>query len=271
VSGDSSGAGRAGWRRFLGRVALVTGAAGQSEGRQGMGKAVAVELALGGAALALNDLDPDRLEASAEDLRRLGAHVTTHAGSVTDDRFVEEMAEAAIREHGRIDILHNHVGGGPAGVPWVDLVRTPVDDFRAFLELNLVSQAAVMKAVLPDMIERRYGRIVCTSSFSAVLGQEGGSGYAAAKAGLHGLVASVAKEVGRYGVTVNAVVIGNPPAPGRTAKRQEFLNRLSHLERGGRFDEFGRAIAFLLSDDASYISGAAIPVDGGILVPRLLE
>ena len=257
--------------RFEGRVALVTGAAGQSEGRQGMGKAVAVELALGGAALALNDLDAERLEESADDLRKLGAHVTTHPGSVSDDGFVEEMVRAATSAHGRIDLLHNHVGGGPPGARWGDLVDVGLDDFRAFLELNLVSQVAVLKAVLPGMIERRYGRIVCTSSFSAVLGQEGGSAYAAAKAGLHGLVYSVAKEVGRYGVNLNTVVIGNPPAPGRTEARQEFLNRLSHLGRPGRFEEFGRAIAFLLSDDAGYISGAAVPVDGGILVPRLLE
>lgn len=257
--------------RFEGRVALVTGAAGQSEGRRGIGKAVATELALGGAALALNDLDADRLEASADELRSLGANVTTHVGSVTDDGFVDEMVSRAVAAHGRVDLLHNHVGGGPRGVPWVDLVDTPLEHFRAIVELNFISQVTVLKAVLPGMIERRYGKIVCTSSFSAVLGQEAGSAYASAKVALHGLVASVSKEVARHGININAVVIGNPPTPGRTQERQEYLNRLSHPGRIGRFEEFGRAIAFLLSDDASYITGAAIPVEGGILVPRLLE
>ncbi len=88
---------------------------------------------------------------------------------------------------------------------------------------------------------------------------------------LHGLVTSVAKEVARKGVNINAVVLGNPPHPSRTEARQDYLNRLSHLDRVGRLEEFGRAIAFLLSDDASYMSGAVVPVEGGLLTPRLNE
>ncbi|HZU17873.1 MAG TPA: SDR family oxidoreductase, partial [Candidatus Dormibacteraeota bacterium] len=87
----------------------------------------------------------------------------------------------------------------------------------------------------------------------------------------HGLVPSIAKEVARFGVNVNLVVLGNPPHPSRTAARQEYLNRLSHVGRVGRLEEFGKAIAFLLSDEASYISGTALAIDGGLLVPRLNE
>ena len=88
---------------------------------------------------------------------------------------------------------------------------------------------------------------------------------------LHGLVSSVAKEVARKGVNINAVILGNPPHPSRTERRQDYLNKLSHMNRVGRLEEFGKAIAFLLSDDASYISGAAIPIEGGLLTPRLNE
>jgi NAD(P)-dependent dehydrogenase (short-subunit alcohol dehydrogenase family) len=129
----------------------------------------------------------------------------------------------------------------------------------------------VLHALLPGMLTRGYGKIVCVSSISAVLGQETGSAYAAGKMALHGLVSSVSKEVARRGVNINAVILGNPPHPTRTAGRQEYLNKLSHIDRVGRLEEFGKAIAFLLSDDASYIMGAAVPVEGGLLVPRLNE
>ena len=143
--------------------------------------------------------------------------------------------------------------------------------FRAIFELNFFSQALVLHALLPAMLERRYGKIVCVSSISAVLGQEAGSAYAAAKMGLHALVSSVSKEVARRGVNINAVVLGNPPHPSRTPDRQGYLNKLSHFDRVGRLDEFGKAIAFLLSDDASYMSGGVVPIDGGLLTPRMNE
>ncbi|MBV8086704.1 MAG: SDR family oxidoreductase [Chloroflexi bacterium] len=251
--------------RFAGRVALVTGAG------RGIGKAVAEELACGGAELAVNDLDAGRLHDSAEELRRHGTTVTEIPGSVADDDFVLHMAKSAEAGHGKIDILINNVGGGPPGVAWTDLQHTSMADFRAIVELNLMSQVACLKAVLDGMVERRYGKVVCVSSFSAVLGQEDGAHYAAAKAGIGGLVRSVSKEVGRYGININEVVLGNPPHPSRTDERQQYLNSLTHLGRVGRFEEFGKAIAFLASDDASYISGASLAIDGGIQSMRLVE
>ncbi|HLH69864.1 MAG TPA: SDR family NAD(P)-dependent oxidoreductase [Candidatus Dormibacteraeota bacterium] len=250
--------------RFGGRVALVTG------GGRGIGKAVAVELAKGGAALVVNDLDRDRLETACRELRGLGASVTAVPGDVGDPAFVADLAAAAEREHGRVDLLLNNVGGSP-GLPFRPFLDTPLDDFRRIVDLNFTSQVMVLRAVLKGMVERGYGKVVCVSSISAVLGQEAGSAYAAGKAALHGLVPSVAKEVARFGVNVNLVVLGNPPHPSRTAARQAYLDRLSHLGRVGRLEEFGRAIAFLLSDDASYLSGAALAIDGGLLVPRLNE
>ena len=144
-------------------------------------------------------------------------------------------------------------------------------DFRAIFEMNFFTQAMLLHALLPGMLEREYGKIVCVSSISAVLGQEAGSAYAAGKLALHGLVSSVSKETARHVININAFVLGNPPHPTRTPERQDYLNELSHFGRVGDLPEFGRAIAFLLSDDASYISGAAIPIDGGLITPRLHE
>ncbi|HZV52455.1 MAG TPA: SDR family oxidoreductase, partial [Candidatus Dormibacteraeota bacterium] len=210
--------------RFGGRTALVTG------GGRGIGKAVAVELAKGGAALVVNDLDRDRLETTCQELRGLGASVTAVPGDVGDPAFVADLAATAEREHGRVDLLLNNVGGSP-GLPFRPFLDTPLDDFRRIVDLNFTSQVMMLRAVLGGMVERGYGRVVCVSSISAVLGQEAGSAYAAGKAALHGLVPSIAKEVARFGVNVNLVVLGNPPHPSRTAARQEYLNRLSHVGR----------------------------------------
>ena len=251
--------------RFAGKAALITGAA------RGVGMATAEVLAADGAALALNDMNGDALAETADRLRGLGAKVTTHVGSVTDPAFVARMVAEATARHGKIDLLANNAGGGPPATPWAEFADSDMTHFRAIFELNFFSQAMVLHALLPGMLSRGYGKIVCVSSISAVLGQEAGSAYAAGKMALHGLVSSVAKEVARRGVNINAVILGNPPHPTRTAGRQDYLNKLSHMDRVGDLKEFGKAIAFLLSDDASYISGAAVPVEGGLLTPRLNE
>ena len=251
--------------RFTGRAALITGAA------RGIGMATAEVLAADGAGLALNDMNGPALEETAERLRARGGKVSTHIGSVTDPAFVQRMVVEAEAAHGKIDLLANNAGGGPPATPWAEFADSDMAHFRAIFELNFFSQALVLHALLPAMLERRYGKIVCVSSISAVLGQEAGSAYAAAKMGLHALVSSVSTEVARRGVNITAVVLGNPPHPSRTPDRQGYLNKLSHFDRVGRLDEFGKAIAFLLSDDASYMSGGVVPIDGGLLTPRMNE
>ncbi|MBO9696893.1 MAG: SDR family NAD(P)-dependent oxidoreductase [Sphingopyxis sp.] len=251
--------------RFAGKVALVTGAG------RGIGAATATELAKGGAALALNDVDADRLEDLAAGLRGHGVKVTTHLGSVMEEDFIRAFVDDATTAHGRIDLLANNAGGGPPMTPWAEFAQSDFAHFRAIFEMNFFTQAQLLHALLPGMVERRYGKVVCVSSISAVLGQESGSAYASGKLALHALVSSVSKEVARHGVNINAVILGNPPHPSRTPDRQAYLDRLSHFDRVGRLEEFGKAIAFLLSDDASYISGAAVPIDGGLIAPRLNE
>ena len=251
--------------RFAGKAALVTGAA------RGIGMATAEVLAKDGAGLALNDTNGPALDATAERLRALGGKVSTHVGSVTDPAFIEAMVAGGIAAHGKIDLLANNAGGGPPATPWAEFGDSDMAHFREIFELNFFSQAMVLRALLPGMLDRGYGKIVCVSSISALLGQEAGSAYASAKMALHALVSSVSKEVARRGVNINAVVLGNPPHPTRTPERQDYLNKLSHFDRVGRLEEFGKAIAFLLSDDASYMSGGVVPIDGGLLTPRLNE
>lgn len=251
--------------RFAGKAALITGAA------RGIGMATAEVLAQGGADLALNDMNDAALAETAESLRHHGVKITTHAGSVTDPAFIQRMVAEATRRHGKIDLLANNAGGGPPATPWAEFADSDMADFRAIFELNFFSQAMVLHALLPGMLARGYGKIVCVSSISAVLGQEAGSAYASGKMALHALVSSVSKEVARRGVNINAVILGNPPHPSRAPGRQDYLDRLSHFDRVGRLEEFGKAIAFLLSDDASYMSGAAVPIEGGLLTPRLNE
>jgi NAD(P)-dependent dehydrogenase (short-subunit alcohol dehydrogenase family) len=129
----------------------------------------------------------------------------------------------------------------------------------------------VLHALLPGMLERGYGKVVCVSSISATFGQEMAAAYAAGKMALNALVSSVSKEVARRGVNINVAVVANGPdtTQSRKPSRQAFLNSLTHFDRAGRAEEFATAIAFLLSDDASYITGSVIPVDGGLHVPRL--
>lgn len=140
----------------------------------------------------------------------------------------------------------------------------------SFLALNLTSAFLCARAVLPAMVERGRGHIVSVGSISGTYGQNSGAAYAAAKAGLVALVSSLAKEAAVSGVSCNGIVVGNAPFPGRPEHRQAQLDSFVHVGRVGRHEEFAGAIAFLCSEDASYLSGAMVAVDGGFHRVNLL-
>jgi len=241
------------------RVALVTGAGA------GIGQATARRLAHDGAAVAVNDVRADQAAATVEQIHRAGGRAIAVPGDATDPDQVAGMVDRTRAELGVVNVLINNVGGAPAGVPWHELRETSVADFYAFLALNLGTAFICARAVIDGMLAQEYGKIVCVNSISAVFGQRAGVGYASAKAALFGFVGSLAKEVGAHGINVNAVLIGNAPHPSRTPERQALLDQWTHLGRTGRLDEFAATVAFLASDDASYLSGSTLVVDGGTL------
>ena len=251
-------------RGLDGRVALVTGAGG------GIGRATSQRLAEEGVRVVVNDVRVDEADETVERITAAGGQARSKPGDVTRPDDVGAIVADTERAWGPIDVLINNVGGAPAGVGWRELRDTSLEEFDAFLRLNLGTAFVCTKAVVGGMVERGWGKVVCVNSISAVLGQRAGVGYASAKAGLTGFVASVAKEVAPHGVNVNAVMIGNAPHPSRSAERQAALDEWTHLGRVGRPEEFAAAIAFLVSDEASYLSGSTLTVDGGTLRFALL-
>ncbi len=242
-----------------GRIALVTGAGA------GIGQATARRLARDGALVAVNDVRPELARATADQIKGDGGTALAVPADVTRWEEIAGIARRVADEMGPVNVLINNVGGAPPGVAWRELRETSPEEFNSFVTLNLGSAFICTRAVIGGMLDQGYGKVVCVNSISAVFGQRGGIGYASAKAGLSGFVASVAKEVGAHGVNVNAVLIGNAPHPSRAPERQALLDQWTHLGRTGRLDEFAATIAFLASDDASYLSGSTVVVDGGTL------
>ncbi len=249
---------------LTGRVALVTGSG------QGIGRATAKRLADDGAAVAVNDVVAERVHGVVGEIRDSGGTAAAAVGDVTDRRAVASMVDSINGELGPVDILVNNAGGAPPGAAWSTFAQATIDDLFRFIEFNLGSAMLCTRAVINPMIERGWGKVVCVSSISATWGQRAGAGYASGKAGLHGFVRSLAKEVAASGVNVNGVVIGCAPHPSRTAEREALINTWNHFGRHGSYEEFAAAIAFLCSDGASYLSGTMLEVDGGITKFNLL-
>lgn len=243
--------------RFEGKVAIVTGGGG------GIGRATAARFASEGATVVVNDVDEARIAAAIATLDGLPGRGVAGLADVTSEEQVTALIDRIAREHGGIDILINNAGGALPGSNWATVADCTLADWDSFMALNLTGPFLMARGVLPSMLARGRGHIVSVSSISAVNGQIAGAAYAAAKAGLHALTASLAKEVAAQGINVNGIIVGNAPFPNRAPERQALLDSWVHVGRVGRHDEFAAAIAFLCSEDASYLSGAMIPVDGG--------
>lgn len=243
--------------RFEGKVAIITGGAG------GIGRATAHRFASEGATVVVNDVDDDRIAAALRSLDGLPGRGMAGRADITDEDQVRSLVERIVQQEGGVDILVNNAGGMMPGAAWATVEQSTLADWNSFLALNLTGAFLMSRAVLPSMLGRGRGHIVSVSSISGEHGQTAGAGYAAAKAGLTGLTASLAKEVGARGINVNGIVVGNAPFPGRDPARQDLLDSWVHLGRVGEHREFAAAIAFLCSEDASYFSGAMLPIDGG--------
>jgi len=248
--------------RFQGRTALITGAS------KGIGRVTALRLAAEGGAVAVNGRDVAAVDAVVDEIHRKGGRAIPALGDVGRSADVEQMVAGVVSEFGTIDILVNNAGGGSMA-RWLD----DVDEAAWVKSLggNLTSAFLVTKAVVPHMRARRRGRIVMVASIAGRnMSRLSGPEYSAAKGGLLAFMRHIAVELAPHGVTVNAVAPG-PTMVERVAKKWELrgaeerekILRNIPLGRPAQPEEIAAPILFLASDDASYITGACIDVNGG--------
>lgn len=243
---------------FSNKVCLVTG------GSKGIGRSTCIEFAKNGADIALNYSSDEKAAAqTAEEIRKLGTKVETFKTDVSDFQQVEKMVKDIYDKFGRIDILVNNAGITKDAL----LLRMTEKEWDKVIDVNLKGVFNASKACVRYMLKQKQGgRIINISSIVGIYGNAGQTNYAAAKAGIIGFTKSLAKELGSRDITVNAI------APGfiRTDMTLSLLQKDSDisknipLKRLGNPEDVAKAAAFLASEDASYITGQVIAVDGGL-------
>jgi 3-oxoacyl-[acyl-carrier protein] reductase len=239
-----------------GRVALVTGAS------RGIGRAIAVRLASCGA-IVLAAARGDNAQATVNEIRAAGGQAELVSLDVTDSAAADAAVAGALERHGHIDILVNN-----AGITRDQLMlRLKRDDWDAVLATNLTSAFTLTQAALKPMIRQRHGRVICISSVVGQSGNPGQANYAASKAGLIGFAKAVALEVASRNVTVNVVAPGmieTDMTSALTEKTREALIGRIPAGRLGAPDDIAVAVCFLASDEAAYITGQVLAVNGGM-------
>lgn len=244
-------------KAFEGRVALVTGAS------QGIGESIAERLAAEGCNLVLGSRRREACEAVGERLAGGGGETLAVAMDVGDGDSVSAAVDAALERFGQIDFLVNNAGITRDNL----LLRMAAEDWDAVLRTDLTGVYNCSKAVLRSMLRRRSGRIVTISSVVGLLGNAGQTAYAAAKAGVFGFTKSLAREVASRNITVNAVAPGYISTKMTASLPEEAAKKLREqipLGRMGEGADVAGAVQFLLSDDAAYVTGQILSVDGGM-------
>lgn len=244
--------------RFDNRVAVVTG------GNRGIGRAVCLELAGQGASVVLCYAGNEQAaNDTAEACRALGARVSAVKCDVADAQQVRDMMRAVVKEYGRIDVLVNNAGVTRDGF----LLMMRESDYDAVLDTNLKGTFLCIKNVVHTMMKQNYGRIVNVSSVTGLRGNAGQANYAASKAGVIGLTKAAAKELAMKNITVNAVAPGfieTDMTAAMTDAAKAATLAMIPAGRLGQAQEVARAVAFLASDDAAYITGQVLAIDGGM-------
>ena len=241
-----------------GKTAVVTG------GSRGIGRAICLELARRGANVVFSYAgNAAAAEKTLEELRALGVEARAVQGNVTDPAAAKTLIDTAVKELGGIHILVNNAGITRDGLA----MSMKDEDFDAVIETNLKGAYLCMKAAIRPMMRARYGRIVNMSSVVALRGNAGQINYCASKAGLIGMTKSLAKEMGARGITVNAVAPGyistDMTAALPDAAKEAMLATVP-VGRAGTPEDVAAAVAFLASEEAGYITGQVLSVDGGM-------
>ena len=242
-----------------GRISLITGAA------QGIGRAIAQELADAGAVLVLADVNEAKLAETAAEFTAAGSQATPFTVNVSSQESIEAGAKAILDKFGKVEILVNNAGITRDNL----MLRMKRADWDSVLNINLTGAFLLTQALLSAMLKNRWGRIVNIASVVGRAGQAGQVNYAASKAGLIGFTRSLAREVASRGITVNAVAPGYIETP-MTAVLNEQQNAAMMtqipLGRRGTPKDVAQAVKFLASDAASYITGHVLDVNGGMFM-----
>jgi 3-oxoacyl-[acyl-carrier protein] reductase len=244
---------------FADRVALVTGAS------QGIGRACALELASAGATVALAARNQEKLASVVEEITGAGGKAAAFKMDVANEDEIKSGIKAVLGQFGRVDILVNN-----AGITRDQLVlRMKRGDWDDVIATNLTGAYLCIQQVLSPMLRNRWGRIINISSIFGQMGQTGQANYAASKAGLIGLTMAVAREVASRSITVNAVAPGyieTAMTAVLAPELKETVLKLIPLGRAGTDGDVANAVRFLASDDAAYITGHVLNVNGGMLM-----
>ena len=241
-----------------GKVALVTGAS------RGIGLAIAKRLGSAGARIVVMDMAfREGPEAVIKALKEVGAEATTHEANVTDGEQVEALFKSVEEEWGGVDILVNNAGITRDGL----LMRMTDEQWDAVLNVNLKGAFLCARAAIRGMMRKRWGRIVSLSSVVALGGNPGQVNYAASKAGLIGMTRTLSKEVASRNITVNAVApgfIGTDMVDALSDEMKAKVMERIPMDRFGTAEDVAGVVAFLASEEASYVTGQVVGIDGGL-------
>jgi NAD(P)-dependent dehydrogenase (short-subunit alcohol dehydrogenase family) len=246
-----------------GRIALVTGA------QQGMGKADALALAAQGATVVVTDVDPKKCKAVADEIAAAGGTARSFAMDVTDKKQIDAVFDSVIKEFGKLDILVNNAGVFRPK-PALELTEKDWDDT---IRINLKGQFLCAQRAAKEMAKKKYGRIINIASIASGqtgVGFLGAAHYSASKGGIAAMTETMALEWAKEGITVNAVGPGaiDTPMVGDIKSNKQALESITQripMGRMGKPEEIAAAVCFLASEEASYVTGALLFVDGGYL------
>ena len=239
---------------LTGKVALITGATG------GIGTQIAKKMYAQGAILALTDMNMDKLKALQSEL---GDRVFVYSANLTDSDSLKELVKNVEKDCGKIDILVNNAGITKDGLS----MRMTDEQWQQVLDINLTAGFKLARAVIPGMMKRRFGRIIGMASIVGVMGNAGQANYSASKAGLIAMSKCMAQELASRGITLNCVAPGFIKTPMTDALTDEVKAQLLKevpMGRLGTAEDIANTVVFLASDEAAYITGQTIHVNGGM-------